>query len=44
MSYPKLWLISNILVNIALLLLVELSHSLASIYVSSLLVICSITI
>lgn len=37
LKFPKLWLVSNILINLSLLLLVELSHSLASIYVSTLL-------
>lgn len=44
MNHPKLWLCSNILPNISFFFLVELSRSIASIYISSTLVLVSLMI
>ena len=44
MSRPKLWLTANILVDLALLLLILLSHSLIVIYVASLLIAVALAI
>lgn len=44
MNFPKLWLLSHILTNISLLILVYLSRSLISIYVSAGLVLISLAV